>query len=67
MTQVPWSQAESIDLSRPYSFWQVTIEYRRFGDSRLQAIRFLPLGWQRMTSAAAEKLKAALEARKILR
>lgn len=63
--RVPWSQVESVDVSRPYAFWQVTIRFRRLGESKVQAMRFLPVGWRKMTPAAAEGLKSALERRRM--
>lgn len=63
--RVPWSQVESVDVSRPYAFWQVMVKFRRLGESKVQAIRFLPLGWRKMTPAAAERLKSALERRRM--
>lgn len=61
---VPWSQVESVEVSRPYAFWQVMVRFRRLGESRVQELRFLPLGWRKMTPAAAQKLSSALEARR---
>lgn len=62
-THVPWSQVQSVEVNRPYAFWQVMIKYRRLGEAKVQTVRFLPPGWRKMTPAAAERLKAALEAR----
>ena len=64
-TRVPWREVESVEVSRPYAFWQVMLKIRRLGDSKAQTVRFLPLGWQKMTPAVAEKLKAALEQRRL--
>lgn len=61
--RVPWSQVESVDVGRPYAFWQVMITFRHLGESKAQTIRFLPLGWRKMAPAAAERLKSALESR----
>jgi len=64
-TRVPWTQVESVKVSRPYGFWQVTLKFRYLGDSRAQTVRFLPLGWRKMTPAAAEKLQSAIEQRRL--
>ena len=63
-SQVPWEQIESVEVSRPYAFWQVTIKFRFPGESKIRVARFLPLGWRKMTPGAAEKLQATLMARK---
>jgi len=63
--RVPWRQVESVEVSRPYSFWQVMLKVRNLGESKAQTVRFLPLGWRKMTPAIAEKLQAALEARRM--
>ena len=62
-TRVPWREVESVEVSRPYAFWQVMLKFRGLGDSKAQTVRFLPLGWQKMTPAVAEKLQAAIEQR----
>jgi hypothetical protein len=63
-TRVPWSQVESVEVNRPYAFWQVMVKFRYVGDSKVQTVRFLPLGWRKMTPAAAEKLRSAIEQRR---
>jgi ABC-type Fe3+-siderophore transport system permease subunit len=63
-TRVPWSQVESVEVSRPYAFWQVMLRFRHLGDSKVQTVRFLPLGWRKMTPASAEKLQSAMEQRR---
>ena len=62
--RVPWSEIESVEVSRPYSFWQVMLKFRRLGESKTQTVRFLPFGWRKMTPPAAEKLQAALDQRR---
>jgi hypothetical protein len=64
-TRVAWREVESVEVSRPYAFWQVMLRFRRLGDSKAQTVRFLPLGWQKMTPAVAEKLQAAIEQRRL--
>jgi hypothetical protein len=64
---VPWSQVESVEVSRPHGFWQVVIRFRLLGESKVEAVRFMPLGWRKMTPATAEKLKLALDARRMAR
>lgn len=63
--RVPWRQVESVEVSRPYSFWRVTIKFRYLGESAAQTIQFLPLGWRKMTPTIAEKLRFALERRRL--
>jgi hypothetical protein len=63
--RVPWRQVESVEVSRPYSFWQVVLKFRYLGDAGTQSVRFLPLGWRKMTLAAAEKLQSALDERRM--
>lgn len=63
INQIPWSQVESVEVNRPYAFWQVTVSYRQLGDSKVQTARFLPMGWRKMTPGMAEKLRAALDSR----
>jgi hypothetical protein len=64
-TRIPWSQIVSVEVSRPYGFWQVMVKFQLLGESKTQAVRFLPLGRQKMTPAAAKKLELALEARRM--
>jgi hypothetical protein len=64
-TRVPWREVESVEVGRPYAFWQVMLKFRHLGESKAQTIRFLPLGWQKMTPAVAEKLQAAIEQRRL--
>jgi len=61
---VPWRQVESVEVSRPYTFWQVILKVRYLDTSASQTVRFLPLGWRKMTPASAEKLQAALDERR---
>jgi hypothetical protein len=64
--RVPWALVNSVEVSRPYAFWQVQLKFRGVDESKAQTVRFLPLGWQRMTPAAAEKLQSALEQRRMV-
>jgi len=64
-TRVPWRQVESVVVSRPYSIWQVVLKFRCPGESGTQTVRFLPLGWRKMTPAVAEKLQSALDERRM--
>lgn len=63
--RVTWSQVESVEVGRPYSFWQVVLKFQCLGESGTQTVRFLPLGWRKMTPAVAEKLQSALDERRM--
>jgi hypothetical protein len=63
---VPWRQVESVEVSRPYSFWQVTLKFQCLGESGTQTVRFLPLGWRKMTPAVAEKLQSSFDERRMV-
>jgi hypothetical protein len=65
-TRMPWREVESAEVGRPYAFWQVMLKFRRLGESRVQTVRFLPLGWRKMTPASAEKLQSAIEQRRLV-
>jgi hypothetical protein len=63
--RVPWRHVESAEVSRPFSFWQVVLKFRCLDGSGTQTVRFLPMGWRKMTPAIAGKLQSALAERRL--
>jgi hypothetical protein len=61
---IPWSDVQHVSVEKPRGMWQVVLKYRPEGETKERALVVIPLGFLKMSTVSAEKLHAALEAKR---
>jgi hypothetical protein len=61
---IPWSDVQSVSVEKPRGIWQVVLKYRLEGESKDRSVVVIPLGFLKMSTVSAEKLQAALDAKR---